>query len=765
MIGKVVANFRIEKLIGSGGMADVYLALDLDLKRKAALKFLRATSSNDEKARQQLLDEARRSSRLDHPNICTIFQIGEDEAGALFIAMAYYDGQTLEKRLREGPLPPEEAARIAAQVAEGLAEAHRHGIVHSDVKPANILLTREGRVKVLDFGIARLVHGIEQKRRPKSVLGTLPYMSPEQLRGQPVDHRTDIWSLGVVLYQMLTGERPFQGDKDSLRGAILKGRRPPLGDYLSGESLRMQRILSWCLAAKREHRYSAPSLARELRLPAGSMPRGPGVFEDPLGTGSGTEPTTGPTREEPTWGDLAVLPSVAVLPFADLSAEADREFLASGVAEEVSTRLARVDGLRVVGRASTASPSLASLSPRQIGERLGVGYVLAGSVRTAGKAVRVTVQLTSVADDSVKWSESYHRDLEDLFEIQDHIAEHIAMALELELMGRKPAASSGARHEAHALYLKGRYCWNLRTSRSLVDAVGYFKQAIVEAPDYAQAHAGLADAWALLGIYGARPPSEVMPPAKTAAQEALSLDPELAEAYTSRGCIRSAYEWDWAGAAADFRRAIHLRPIYATAYQWYAMNCQIPKRRFGRAAELLERAARLEPISMAIRTSLGLLEYYSGKPEQAVETYLRVMGESGSFPQAKIFLAHALREAGRPREALEVAFEVAEETGGRPTATAVLAISHAACGHRDRAYWLLEKLLEPGPDRYVPRTLLSQVYTALEERNLAISTLEKACRFRSSDLIWLGVEPLFGPLRSIGRFHQILQEMGLERRP
>ncbi|MEM6797010.1 MAG: tetratricopeptide repeat protein, partial [Acidobacteriota bacterium] len=641
----------------------------------------------------------------------------------------------------------------------GLGEAARHRIVHRDVKPANVLVTQEGRVKILDFGIARLT---DHREGGKSVLGTVPYMSPEQLRGRPVDHRTDIWSLGIVLFQLLTGRRPFGGgSRDATRRAILDSPPQPLGDYLQGEELRLQRILHWCLAKEPEDRYhDAEELRRELESPAGSMPRGPALLAS--GPGDTSEITevedVAPGLES---GGADSLPSIAVLPFDDLSPGRDHDYLTSGLAEELVTRLAGVDGLRVAGRTSTLHKSLGSLTVEDLGRRLGVATVLEGSVRVAGESLRISVRLVAADDGSIRWSEIFDRQVHDLFEIQDEIARHIAAELELELLGR---AAQSVSYEAHYLYMKGRHSWNQRSAAGLEQAVEFFKAALVEEPEFARARAGLADAYAMLGVYGERRPSEVMAPAMTAAQEALDLDDTLAEAYASRGCVRAAYSWDYAGASSDFRRAIELDPQYPTAYQWYAMNCLIPKGHFESALQQLSRAAELDPMSLAIKISLGLLFYYGGRNQQAIEEYRRVLEIDPDFAQALIFLAHAYRQTGDSGAAREVAMRAAELTGGRPPATVALATAHAASGDEERARWLLDKLFEPKDGRFVSPTYIAQVYASLGEIDLALSVLDRACQLRASELIWMSVDPLYQPLRGIEKVRQLLQEVGLAPR-
>ena len=756
LIGQVVSHYLIEEELGVGGMSVVYRAIDQRLGRQAALKFLPGNLSEDPDARQRLTQEAQAASGLDHPNICTIYQIDETPDGALFIAMAFYEGETLDHRIRQGPLPWEEATMLAAQVASGLAAAHDQGIVHRDIKPANLLITGDNLVKILDFGIARLSGaGMDGDRM---VYGTVPYMSPEQLRGKPIDRRTDIWSLGIVLQQMLTGRRPFNGsDREEVRKAILRRAPEPLTSTVRARAPQLAQILSGCLTKSRDERYQdARKLKTDLEAVAKRWSRGSGT--------GGTGPATGEITEvESPFLELSgpASPSIAVLPFEDLSPESNQAYLATGIAEALIGQLAQIQGLRVLGRTSISHPSYAHLEGEEIGRRLDVETLLMGSVQVYGRNLRVLARLMSVSDGSVLWTGKFDREQEDLFEIQDEIAEQIVDALELELMGRS-RERVGFSHEVHRLYMKGRHCWNERTADSLKEAVVHFKRTLDLEPRFARAHAGLADAYALLGIYGASPPAEVMAPAKAAAQAALELDDSLADAYNSRACVRSAFDWDFNGSAQDFEKAIELDAQHPTAHQWYAMNCLIPKLQFKKAEVQLARAAELDPMSLAIKTSQGLYYYYCGQFETAIKRYQAVLDLEGVFPQTLIFMAYALLQVSKPKEAIDAALQAAQLTGGRPTATTVLSIGHASLGDLDQARWLLEKLME-SKGHYVPPTLLAQIYTALNEKELALGVLGRAQRFRTSDLIWLGVDPIYRKLHSFVDFQNLLRSMGLER--
>ncbi len=748
-IDKTVSHFRIDERIGTGGMAEIYRGVDLRLERPVALKFLPPQLSLDSEARRRLLAEARAASRLDHRNICTIYEVGEAENGTPFIAMACYEGETLSSMIARSPLPPRQAADIAAQVARGLDEAHRRGIVHRDIKPSNIMLTTGGEVKILDFGIAKPISDL-RRNDGSVVLGTLGYMSPERLRGFAADARSDLWSLGVVLYKMVTGTLPWSDTGgERLQESILAAepRRLPV---TSADLGVLDRILQRALARDPVQRYQgAQQMQRDLEGPFDHEPTVPVVRR-----------RTGATAAHPD-GAIDDRPSLAVLPLADLSAEQDQEYLCSGITEELIFLLAGVSGLRVVSRES-AFHSGRDDDVRQAGLRLGVGHVLQGSVRKAGARLRVTVRLQRLADGTCLWSEKYDRELEDLLELQEEIAGKITAALELTLMAAPaPKLSGEIRFAAYNLYLKGRFHWNRRNEDDLTTAIGYFEQAIEEEPLFARAYAGIADSHAMLAIYGASPPTETMPRAERAAERALELDERLAEVYTSRACIRSAYHWDFTGAEEDFQHALRLDPNYPTAHQWYANNCLIPRARFGEAFDQLRHAQELDPLSLPILVSFGLCLYFAERLEEAEAKFREALAIDDSFVRVHVFLGWTLRERGRPEGALAEMRRAFELSDDRPVVISALGHACALQGDERPARQLLDKLLKTAQQRFVSPTLMAQIHVALGEIETALTALELARRRRATDLIWLGVDPVFDPLRGEPRFHALLEEMGL----
>jgi len=748
LIGQTIAQYKVLDQLGSGGMGSVYKAVDERLDRLVALKILPRGRDEDNRARTRFEQEAQAISALDHPNICTIYQIGETSDGLHFIAMAYYEGETVSQMLARSPLLVGEAARIAAQVAGGLHAAHQRGIVHRDVKPANIVVTEDGHAKILDFGVAKLT-GRAEITQEGSVVGTAVYMSPEQTSGKDLDHRTDIWSVGVLLYQMVTGELPFPGDDlITVQRSILLKEPEPITTVQEPEGTRLNQILRRALAKDPEDRYQSMwEMQRDLEALA-------------LHVTAPMQPTSVPREKE---GEKE--PSIAVLPFVDLSPEKDQEYFCCGIAEELICLLTGVEHLRVASRASAFHSFARTDNPRLIGRQLAVDTVIEGSVRKAGNRLRVTARLLEVSDGSYLWSEKYDREVSDLFDIQDEIARMIVDALELTLMKRSRPPQPGHTTdniEAYFLYLKGRYQWNKRTIEGLKKGIEYFQQAIAEDPNYARAYAGLADSYVMLGIYGFLPPEEVMPRAKAAAEKALEINDSLAEVYTSRACVRSVYDWDFAGAESDFQRAVELDPSYATSYQWKAMNYLIPLGRFEEAAEALRQAWELDPLSLTINISRGLYFYYCRRYQEAVDEFRRALEIDEDFEPAHVFLGQTYDKQGLYEEALAELRQAVQLSGGRPDITVALGHAHAQLGRRDLARCFLDQLLHEAKTKYVSPSVVAQVHAALGERDEALAALESARVMRSADLIWLGVNPVFDPLLDEPGFRALLNEIGLE---
>ncbi|HTQ80043.1 MAG TPA: protein kinase, partial [Thermoanaerobaculia bacterium] len=635
MIGQTISHYRILEKLGGGGMGVVYKGRDLRLDRLVALKFLPPQLSANPEARERFLQEAKAASALDHPNTCTIHQIDSTDDGQLFIVMALYEGETLDRRLTgHGRLAPDEAVEIALEAGRGLSRAHRAGIVHRDVKPSNLMITHDGMVKILDFGIARLA-GSNRVTHTGKVVGSIDYMSPEHARGEEVDQRTDVWSLGVVLYEMLTGERPFRGGNDqAVLYQILNGQPRSLLEHVPDLPHNIEHAVRKALTKQLHERYrSIEELIANLKDETGGLPTTISIRPSPAKPGA----------------------SIAVLPFVDMSPEGDQEYFCDGMAEELIHLLTRVPGLRVASRSSTFQFKGKARELAAIRERLNVETLLEGGVRKSGNRLRITAQLVDLAQGFQLWSGRYDREIADVFAIQDEIAGTIVDTLKVELVGKLgplPARTTAPDFEIYNLYLQGRFHWNKRTGEGLGKGVQYFQQVIERDPGYARGYAGLADAYLLLGVYGFAPPGEVMPKARQAAMRALALDDRAAEVYTSLGCLEAVYDWFWGNSERDFKRAIELDPGYATAHHWYATNLLTPMGRFEEAARELKVARELDPLSLAINASLGLLFFYSRNYAEAVAAYQKTLEIDPRFAMAQYFLGQTLSALGEGKEAV-----------------------------------------------------------------------------------------------------------------
>jgi eukaryotic-like serine/threonine-protein kinase len=763
VIGTRVTHYRVLRKIGSGGIGEVYEAEDLLLGRHVALKFLLPERSRDPEAVDRFLREARAASALNHPNICTVHEIGET-GDRRFLVTELLVGQTLKHVLHAGPMPADWVRDAALQIARGLAAAHATGITHRDIKPENIFVTEGGLVKLLDFGLVKLTEqnpilaspltsdGFVQTS-PGALVGTLLYMSPEQLRCEPVGNTSDIFSFGVVIWEMLSGAHPFlRNSPVETAGAILNDAVPALPQGATQPLAPWNAILSKMLAKHPSARYaSAQELLDDLSNFSGAAASSPGKSNaQPLKVKSAA----------PAKSDL----SIAVLPLVNLSGSPDTDYFGDGLAEELISSLMGVNGLRVAARTSSFRFRGSELDVRDVGRQLQVGSILEGSVRKSGNNLRITASLVNVTDGFCLWSAKYDREMSDIFAIQDEIARAIVAGLKITLKGGGDATIAARPTEnpdAYNLYLQGRFFWNKRTAQDLQKGIACFQQAVELDPQFAAAFAGLADCYATQAIYGVEAPTGVIPRARAAAEKAVAINDHLPEAHVSLGCIRAAYDWDWQGAEREFRRAIETGPRYATAHHWYATNCLLPLGKFDQARSELQAACDLEPLSLAIRATVGLQFHLERRYDQAIEALRKVVALDETFWTAHFFLGQVYTEKNKFAEAireLELAATLARHS---PEPIAALGAAHARAGTKTEALRLLAELENRSRDAYVSPVLFTLLLSALGENAQAMMQLKRAQEVRAFDLIWLNVRPAFDALRDDPVFTRMCREIGL----
>ncbi len=734
--GMLVGHYRIVEKIGAGGMGEVYLAEDTELNRKVALKFLSPHLYQDADCRARFKREAQAAAKLNHPNIVTIHEVSEFN-GRPFFAMEHVEGQSLRELIKAKELPIERVIELAIQICEGLHKAHQSGIVHRDVKPANILIDADGRAKILDFGLA-FVAGTDHLTKAGSTLGTVGYMSPEQVRGEIVDHRADIFSLGVVLYELITERQPFKGDNDIATLRNITDQEPePLERYKAGVPDGLQGILAKALAKDKNLRYQhVDDLLVDLK----------GVCR------------------QPTLQILTKQPSIAVLPFANLSSDLEQEYFCDGMAEEIINALSQLENLRVIARTSAFSFKGKNEDVREIGRKLGVETLLEGSVRKAGNHLRVTAQLIAAKDGSHLWSDRYDKEMKDVFAIQDEISLAIVDRLRIKLLGdeKDDLVRSRARNvEAYNLYLQGRYCWNKRMPKEFKRAIKYFDLAIEKDATYALAYAGLASTYVVLPQFVALPSKEIVPKAEAAARRALQLDPTLAEPHAVLGLIKINNEWNWAGAESEFRLAIELDPNYPTAHHWYK-ELLLYLGRLDEALAEIKQAQELDPLSLIINVNVGDVLYNMRQYDTATDQFKQVLELDPDFMFAHYALGNVYEVQGEFDKAIVEYQEARKLVGSSSLVLSDLGRAYARTGRRSDAVRILDGLFE-SLRRGDPVSFdIAQIYFGLGDKDKTFEWLEKAYLKRSFGLLYLKMQPLWDGLRSDPRFTALLKKMGLE---
>ncbi len=741
MTGQTLSHFRILEQLGDGGMGVVYRARDERLERDVALKLLPAGALADESARNLCHREARTLSRLNHPGIATLYDLGRDQ-GADFLVMEFVVGESLEQRLGSGPLAEDEIASLGDQIAAALQAAHEQRVVHCDLKPGNVMVTPRGQVKLLDFGVARLLRAHDEGARTKAIttapVGTLPYMAPEQLLERDVDARTDVYALGMVLYRMASGRLPFENQPAViLANQILNSQPPPPGRFRPDLSPGLERIVLRCIEKDPASRFAtATEVGAELKALRGA-PR---------------------ERAEPRR-----IESLAVLPLDNLSGDPAQEFFADGMTEALIATLAQIGALRVISRTSVMQYKGVRKPLPEIARALNVDAIVEGSVLRSGDRVRITAQLIAAADDRHLWAQSYERDAGDVLALQGEVARAIAEEVRVKLTPHEQQRLAGTRSvnpQAYEAHLRGRHRWNRRTPSELHKGIEHFNEAIAHDPTYAPAYAGLADSYNILADLNVVPPLEAASRARAAVSRALELDPQLAEAHTSLGFIRLFFDWDRAGSERAYHQAISLNPSYATAHQWHAMLLT-SRGRFDEALAEGLRAQELDPLAFIIGTTVADVFFFSRRYDEAIERLQSILTMEPGFVPAHSDLGRALAQSGRHAEAIEE-FTIGARLGGAdPRAHGGLGHTFALAGRHEEARAVLAQLEQRAARLEAGSFAIAVIHIALGQIDQAFAWLDRACREHDRALVWLEVHPRLDPLREDPRFAELLARVGL----
>ncbi len=835
-VNTTLSHYRIVSKIGAGGIGEVYLAQDTRLDRKVAIKFLNEEFSKDADKLNRFVQEAKAASALNHPNILTIHEIGELD-GTNYIVAELIDGQTLREHLsHKETLQLNAILKIGVQVSEALSAAHQAGIIHRDIKPENIMLRRDGYAKVLDFGLAKLSEpgavatgsaGSEDATRvqvnttPGMVMGTVSYMSPEQARGKETDARTDIWSLGVVLYEMLAGKVPFTGETVNHTIVSILEKEPLLLENVPGE---LQRIVRKSLTKDVEMRYQS---ARDLLIDLKNLRREldiQGELERSIVPNQ--RATTGSTQENETQvhaggsvaatrsgqaaathsvttssssleyavtqarshkfataiigvllvgvistvgyfafvsrgGSTKQINSIAVMPFENRSGNADSEYLSDGLAESLIYRLSQLPNLKVSPASSVMRYKGKEFDAQKIAAELGVNAVMSGRMVQRGDNLTISVELIDVANNKTIWGEQYERKVSDLLATQREIAAAITEKLQLKLSGsdaRGVTKRYTDNNEAYQLYLKGRYYWNKRTVDGLKQAAVYYNQAIEKDPAFALAYSGLAETYVLYPNYSVASPKDSMPKSKAAALKALEIDDSLAEPHAALGLYYTGYAWNLPAAEKELRRAIELNPNYATAYHWLGVSALVNMQRFDEAVAAGKRAEELDPLSVIISADQAYNLLLARRYDEAIAQGKQTLLLDPNFYYVHYLLGWAYLEKGMYKEAIS-ALRKSIELNEDPFAKALLIQSLAKSGERAEAAKLRDELKSESTRRYIPNYILAMASIALGDKDEAFALLEKDIAERSAYVTLIGIDPALDDLRSDPRLAALVKKV------
>ena len=767
MISETISHYRIIKELGAGGMGEVYLAEDTRLGRQVAIKLLPASYQYDPERRTKFLAEARATSALRSPHIAAIYDIGEHE-GTMYIVMEYVEGELLAEKLKRGALEIRDAIDVAAQIADALTEAHSLGIVHCDVKASNLIVNERGLVKLLDFGIAAAAVSnraevddhtkkVGQQTALGVVGGTISYMSPEQAIGRVVDNRSDIFSLGIVLYEMLTARLPFDGDTPAKTiDNIIHAESMPLARLNYAVTPDLDRVVRKCLEKNRDRRYQS---VRDLLIDLRNLQRDSDSSSAPATAGIGRQ-TQVVTRTR----SRKTIDSLAILPFVNQSGDPDLAYLSDGVTEALINNLSRLTKLRVMARSTVFRyQSREVQDAQQVGHELGVRAVLNGRLLKRGDSLIVKLELVDTNDGSHLWGGQYTRELSDMLTLEREISTEISEHLRLKLnSAQKKSLTKGITEnsEAYQLYLKGRYHWNKRTEEGIKKSIEYFEQAIAQDSKFGLAYAGLADSYNLMASYSSKPLATPFLRAKATALKALSLDDKLAEAHAALAAVKLWREFDWEGAERGFRKAIEMDPSYPTAHLWLALYLAAMERMDEGLSEI-RLALKLDPLSRVINLNLSRILHFARQFDDAIKQCRKTIEMYPDYLIAHRRLGMSYGEKGMFDEA-EAEFKKALAISENESETmSARAYAHAGAGRTEDARKVLDRLIELAKKSYVSPYSVARIHIGLDQIDEAFECLEKTHQERHGILTYLKVEPIFDRLRSDSRYADLLRRMGL----
>ncbi len=767
MIGKIISHYKILEKLGGGGMGVVYKAQDTKLDRTVALKFLPPHLLADKEAEQRFNSEAKAASSFDHPNICTIHDIGKTDDDQSFIVMAYYKGETLKKKIERGPFKIEEAIDIVSQVAEGLKRAHKKGIVHRDIKPANIFITNDGIAKILDFGLAK-VSTQTQLTAIGTTMGTVGYMSPEQTKGEEVDHRTDIWSLGIILYEMVTGKSPFKGDyEQAIMYSILNENPQPITGLRTGVPMELERIVNKALIKDQEERYQ--NIA-DILVDLKNIKK---EYETGTSESKTVTVTSRPKKIIQIISGVSILvflavilyflfrpetvgpiDSIAVLPLENLSGDPEQEYFVDGMTEAIITELSKIGALRVISRTSVMQYKGVKKSLSSIANELNVNSLLEGSVIQSEGRVRITVQLIGLAPERHLWANNYDRDLTGFLSLSAEVATEIAREIKISLTPEEQERLTVIRKvnpEANRLYLRALYQRNKSTQKEpTLKSIEYFKQALEIDPNFALAYVGLADAYLWYSNTGYSSYEDILPKVKTAINKALEIDSTLGEAYSILSEISFSENLDWIERERNLKKVIELNPSSVDGHISYSYFLA----RIGRHQEALDEinmAQQLDPLSEYLYIDAATVYFYARMYDEAIESFLFALELKPDDINHKWWLAQAYLHSGMYEKAID---EFLSRNVKSPETNWALGYTYAIAGYTEKALKILNYLLEKEKQTYVPPYYIARLYIALGDKDKAFEWFDKTGR------IWtIKTDAMLDPIRDDPRFQKIIKRM------